>query len=97
MTAPVRLPRSPAFACGRYGLGTTNALVSLSVGRAACTVGLVELPVVVGAGRAEIGGAKSVRSEERRVGQEGCSTCKHRWLSYYNKKNNYMIYLTTKL
>src|SRR3546814_18404290 len=28
------------------------------------------------------------RSDERRVGQEGVSTCRYRWSPYHEKKNN---------
>src|SRR3546814_16878647 len=30
----------------------------------------------------------SIRSEERRVGKEGVSTCRFRWSPYHYKKNN---------
>src|SRR3546814_18940290 len=32
--------------------------------------------------------ARSLRSEERRVGQECVSTCRHRWSPYHYKNNN---------
>src|SRR3546814_20321970 len=34
------------------------------------------------------GGRRLARSEERRVGKEGVSTCRYRWSTYHSKKHN---------
>src|SRR3546814_13766761 len=37
-------------------------------------------------GRDEVGPLRPLRSEERRVGKEGVSTCRSRWEPYHEKK-----------
>src|SRR3546814_16692232 len=39
--------------------------------------------VLLVGGQCEIHGLESVRSEERRVGKEGVSTCRSRWSTYH--------------
>src|SRR3546814_18407184 len=41
-------------------------------------------------------GVLAPRSEERRVGKEGVSTCKYRWSPYHSKKKKHNIVQITK-
>src|SRR3546814_15184831 len=93
--APVRADAAPCCASGGDVLAVTDLVLprergGFTVDHVSLTLGAGEIVGIyglLGAGRTELLESIMGRSEERRVGKEGVSTCSARWSPYHSKKH----------